>query len=140
LVLRVVGADASAPAVAELADSIFGITGDTFNLASGYNQCSYGQITFQPVQRAQVTSGVYTVTISNTIAGATDATIRTAAVSKAEADLGSSLSSIASHTMMCLPPGTSGGWIAYVSINLSQTIVIMTDDSEFKLLTLPFLD
>jgi hypothetical protein len=121
LVLRVVGADASAPVATELSDSIFGTSGDIVNLASGYNDCSYGQLKFGPVQYNKVgtgsSAGVYQVTITNTIAGASDSTIRSAALTKAQTDLGvSSLSSVAHHTMMCLPTGTTGGWIAYVSM------------------------
>jgi hypothetical protein len=55
------------------------------------------------------------VSISELATGAADSVIRNAATSKAQSDLGYPLTTIADHTMVCVPPGTSGGWIAYVS-------------------------
>jgi hypothetical protein len=63
------------------------------------------------------TDGVYTVNIPSTVvAGAADGDIVTAMVDKATADLGS-LTTLVDYVMVCVPPGTSGGWIAYAYIN-----------------------
>ena len=57
-----------------------------------------------------------TVNISNTVSGTSDSTIRTAVVNSATASL-DNLSSQFDHVMLCLPPGTSGSWIAYAYVN-----------------------
>jgi hypothetical protein len=121
LVIRAVASDRSTTASeSTLADDIFGTFGDPVNLKSQYSQCSDGKLQFQPLTtNSKVGSdGVYTVSLPTTVvSGASDGTIRDAMVSKAVADLGASLNSIADYVMLCLPPGTSGGWIAYAYIN-----------------------
>jgi hypothetical protein len=63
------------------------------------------------------TDGVYTVNIPSTVVtGAADGDIVTAMVDKATSDLGS-LTTLEDYVMVCVPPGTSGGWIAYAYIN-----------------------
>ncbi|KAI2488977.1 Gametolysin peptidase M11 [Fragilaria crotonensis] len=120
LVLRIQAADASTTASeTQLADDVFGAAGDVFNLKSQYNQCSYGQLQFEPTTSNALvgTDGVYTVTLPTTIiTGAADNPIAWAAVDKATAELGT-LTNFADHVMVCMPPGTSGGWIAYAYIN-----------------------
>ena len=61
-----------------------------------------------------VSNGVTTVNILNDVSGTSDSSIRTAVVNAATASLGN-LSSQFDHLMLCLPPGTSGGWIAYAT-------------------------
>ena len=76
--------------------------------------CLRDRVTTQPNVG---TDGVYTVSLSTTIVtGANDNTIAWAAVNKAETELGS-LTSFANHVMVCMPPGTTGSWIAYAYIN-----------------------
>ena len=120
LVLRVVAQDASTTAdETELADDIFGASGDAVNLQSQYKACSYDQLQFNAVtsNTAVGSDGVYTVYLPTTaITGASDSDIRTAAVDEATANLGT-LTNVADHVMVCLPPGTTGGWIAYAYIN-----------------------
>jgi len=120
LVLRIQAADASTTASeTQLADDVFGAAGDVLNLKSQFNQCSYGQLQFEPTTSNALvgTDGVYTVTLPTTIiTGAADNPIAWAAVDKATAELGT-LTSFADHVMVCMPPGTSGGWIAYAYIN-----------------------
>ncbi|KAI2503877.1 Gametolysin peptidase M11 [Fragilaria crotonensis] len=103
----------------KLADDVFGAAGDALNLKSQFNQCSYGQLQFEPTTSNALvgTDGVYTVSLPSTIiTGAADNPIAWAAVDKATAELGT-LTSFADHVMVCMPPGTSGGWIAYAYIN-----------------------
>jgi hypothetical protein len=121
LVIRAIAADRSTTASeSTLSDDIFGTFGDPVNLRSQYSQCSDGKLQFQPLTTNSLvgSDGVYTVTLPSTfVAGASDGTIRDAMVSKATADLGASLNTIADYVMLCLPPGTAGGWIAYAYIN-----------------------
>jgi hypothetical protein len=125
LVIRAVALDRSTTATeAQLSDDIFGTAGDAINLKSQYQACSDGKLVFEPVTTNALvgTDGVYTVTLPTTnVTGATDSTIRTAMVNKATADLGS-LTSVADYVMLCLPPGTTGGWIAYAYINHWQSV------------------
>jgi hypothetical protein len=120
LVIRAVAADSSTTASeSTLSDDIFGTLGDAVNLKSQYSSCSNGKLLFEPLTTNSLvgTDGVYTVSLPTTfVSGASDGTIREAMVNKATADLGT-LTSIADYVMLCLPPGTSGGWIAYAYVN-----------------------
>jgi hypothetical protein len=119
LVLRVVASDAETTATeTELADAIFGASGDAFNLQSQYKACSYDQLQFNAVTSNTDVGldGVYTVNLPTTVVnGAADSVIREAARDEATLRLGT-LTDIADHVMVCLPPGTTGGWIAYAYV------------------------
>ena len=123
LVLRIEAADAQTTASeAVLANSIFGASGDVLNLKSIYNQCSNGQLQFEPQTNHNLigTDGVYTVRLpTTTVIGASDDTIRDAAVAQASQDFGGvALNSIANYVIVCIPPGTArGGWVAYAYVN-----------------------
>jgi hypothetical protein len=120
LVIRAVASDRSTTASeSTLSDDIFGTLGDVVNLKSQYSRCSDGKLQFTPVTTNSLvgTDGVYTVNLPTTIvSGATDSVIKDAMVNQATADLGT-LTNIADYVMLCLPPGTAGGWIAYAYIN-----------------------
>jgi hypothetical protein len=58
------------------------------------------------------TQGVVEVEINNNIQGADHRTIREAAINAARALFGD-LPSQFVYVMLCIPPGTSGGWLAY---------------------------
>ena len=120
LVLRVVAKDSATTATeTELADDIFGASGDVVNLQSQYKACSYDLLQFNAVTSNTDVGldGVYTVNLPNTVVnGAADRTIKEAARDEATLRLGT-LTDIADHVMVCLPPGTTGGWIAYAFIN-----------------------
>jgi hypothetical protein len=123
LVLRIVAADAQTTASeAELANKIFGASEDVLNLKSLYNQCSNGQLQFEPQTNNNLigTDGVYTVNLpTTTVTNVADGTIRDAAVAKASQDFGGvALTSIANYVIVCIPPGTAGGgWLAYAYVN-----------------------
>jgi hypothetical protein len=123
LVLRVVAQDKQTTATeAQLANKIFGASGDAINLKSLYNQCSSGQLQFEPQTNNALigTDGVYTVNLPNTIvSGADDGIIREAVLAQAVKDFGNvALNKVANYVMICLPPGTAGGgWLAYAYIN-----------------------
>jgi hypothetical protein len=120
LVLRAVASDKFTTASeVELSDDIFGTSGDVINLKTQYRSCSDNQLIFEPLTTNSLvgTDGVYTVNIPSTVVtGAADGDIVTAMVDKATADLGS-LTTLVDYVMVCVPPGTSGGWIAYAYIN-----------------------
>jgi hypothetical protein len=121
LVVRIIAKDARTTATeAQLADDIFGTNGDGWNLKSGYDQCSYGQLKFEPLTTHTKVGpdGIYTVSIPNTaVKGVADSKVVNAALAQVTADLGVSPNLLANHVMFCLPPGTSGSWIAYAVIN-----------------------
>ena len=110
LVIRVEAADKSTTSSAEiLAREIFGITDslentDSFNLVSGYKQCSYNKLVFDPATGTGIVNGVYTAQISNIVTGTSDSVIREAASAKATEALGD-LSALFDYVMFCLPPG-----------------------------------
>ena len=125
LAIRVVADDASTTASkAVISDSWFGTDGDTVNLKSQYAACSYDALRCNAASMtmgngAEVTDGVFEVSITNTVSGVDNGVIRNAVVTAAEDALGVTLSSRTyfDHVMLCLPPGTSGGWIGYAYIN-----------------------
>jgi Gametolysin peptidase M11 len=117
IVLRIVGRDAATSATeAQLADDIFGANGDGLNLKTGYDRCSYGQLQIEPLTtNARIgPDGVYTVKLPNIIiAGKSRDAVYNAALAQATADLGVAPNFLANHVMFCIPPGTSGNWLAY---------------------------
>ena len=120
LVIRIKAKDAVTTASeAQLADDIFGTRGDAFNLRSGYEQCSGGQMLIQPfVDHPLASNGVYTVHLPNTnVSGASDVYLREASLAQAKTDLGTHPYDLADHVMVCIPEGTLGTWIAYAACN-----------------------
>jgi hypothetical protein len=114
-----------------LANKIFGASGDVLNLKSLFNQCSNGQLQFEPQTDNNLigTDGIYTVRLPTTIVtNAADETIRNAAIAKASHDFGGvALNAIANHVIVCIPPGTAGGdWLAYAYVN--HWLSIFNDD------------
>ncbi len=127
LVLRAVAADAETTSSNEqLALKIFGVGGqDDFNLSSGYDECSYGKLQFAPTPLIQ--DGVLTVTISDFVQNSDTDVIRDAMLDKARSELGvTDLQSIADYTMVCIPPGTGNGWVAYAFVN--QWLSVYNDE------------
>ncbi|KAI2502870.1 hypothetical protein MHU86_11617 [Fragilaria crotonensis] len=119
LVLRIQAADASTTASeSQLEDDVFGAAGDVLNLKSQYNQCSYGQLQFEPTTSNTIvgTDGVYTVSLPSTfVSGAADNPLPGQQSTKLREAWYSH--KFADHVIVCMPPGTSGGWIAYGYLN-----------------------
>ena len=87
-----------------------GSVGDTFNLSSGYDQCSYGELTFSPLNTEDgIDNGVVTITVDVDAVGNSDATIRNAVTAKIRETFGNDMTSVADYWLYCLPPGTNGG-------------------------------
>jgi hypothetical protein len=117
LAVRVIASDASTTSSeSAISDAWFGTSGDAVNFKSQYEACSYDKLQINPANTNGVSNGVTTVNILNDVSGTSDSSIRTAVVNAAIASLGN-LSSQFDHVMLCLPPGTSGGWIAYAYVN-----------------------
>jgi len=121
LALRVEANDASTTStVDQISDAWFGTNGDAVNFKSQTEACSYDKVEVQAgiFTSPSISNGVHTVNISDDAIGVDRGVIQRAAVSQAEDDLGVlSLSGEFDYVMVCVPPGTSGGWIAYAYIN-----------------------
>jgi len=124
LVVRVIAADKNTTASeTQLSDSVFGTSGDSLNLKSWYNQCSYNQLNFIPAEGNGINHGVTTVTVD---ASSTDGDsvmnneINTALKTKFGVN---NPREIANHVMYCLPAGTMSG-IAYGNINHWRTVYL----------------
>ena len=118
LVIRIIGADRSTTrSVAQLSDDVFGTAGDPVNMVERFAAMSYGQLMFSPATGVNIVDGVCEVTIPNTVVGADDSEIRSAAISAATDLLGDEPKNIADYVMVAIPPGTQGDWIAYAYLN-----------------------
>ena len=129
LALYVVAPDVSTEGVMSgepdsLEDDIFGTYGDTYNLRSQYDGCSFGQIDMIPAELTtstgvSVTSGVHQINISANVKTNKEETITNFVLEAAEQELGD-LESQFDHVMVCVPLGTLDGgnnfW-AYAYIN-----------------------
>jgi hypothetical protein len=102
--------------MADISNSVFGTSGDPVNLVSQYKACSYDKLRFAPTTDSRATNGVYEVTITQTVTGVLDSVVRNSVTTALTQTFGS-LSSTFDHVTLCLPPGTSGSWIAYAYIN-----------------------
>lgn len=102
-----------------ISDQIFNNGNGAHNLQSQYSACSYDQLNFVKTQQFPNiigNDGVHTLTISNDVIGLADGTVRNAVTAAGDDEFGT-LSDAADYVMLCLPPGTSGGWIAYAYVN-----------------------
>ena len=121
LVIRADGTDASTTSDVEtISDKIFGTGEDKLNLRSQFAACSYKKLDFMPYSGATSTgayidNGVAEVNLTDTINGTSSEVIMSAMLEAATMKYGD-LQEI-DHIMLCLPPGTSGNWIAYAYIN-----------------------
>ena len=103
--------------VKELGDSVFGTLGDAVNLKSQYDDCSYGNLTFSPLNETVYPSlsapGVYEIEVA--VSGTSNGVVRNAVTA--------SLPSFDfDYVMYCLPPGTDGSWIAYAYVNAKISV------------------
>jgi hypothetical protein len=122
LAVRIKAPDSTTTASLDtLRGDIFGIGRDStaVNLKERFNSCSYGQMVMNPfigqtTSGYVVDNGVVEVQISTLVTGQSDTIVKNAATAALFTLLGiADLSSKFDHVMLCLPPGTTGGWIAY---------------------------
>jgi hypothetical protein len=107
LVVRVEGSDTATTADEQkLYDEVF--LGNS--LTKMYKDCSHGEFNLIPYEGSGVQNGVTTVKISNQVTGSANPTIRNAAVAALNQKLGGAADKFVDFVLMCIPPGTSGGW------------------------------
>jgi len=119
LIIRADAPDSSTTAnPSTLREEVAGVGGnDPVNLSSQYSACSYGQLTFS-LNTQYGNQGVHEVTITTSVTGVDDGIIKNAMRDQSEIDLEvSDLKLTADYVLLCIPPGTSGGWIAYAYVN-----------------------
>ena len=126
LVMRIEAMDkATTLTESELANKIFGESGDKVNLSSRFRDCSDGQMLMRPVTTHSLigTDGVYTIRLPTyNVAGVNATRVISTALTAATAALGTHPKDIADHVMFCLPPGTNNsGWVAFAGINHWQS-------------------
>ena len=102
---------------AALSDRIFGTHGNAITMRSQYLGCSHNKLNFVPFEeRAEsgytVTDGVIEVEIDSDYRGDSRYAIEDAMEAAAESVVGD-LERQFDNVILCVPPGTSGGWIAY---------------------------
>lgn len=109
LVVRVMAPDASTSISSEkLSQSVFGAT----SARSQYSDCSFNKLNFHPATGPGVSNGVMEITIPQNVKGIASYVVQNAITE----NLGGKPLN-ADHVMYCLPPGTTGGWIAYAYTN-----------------------
>ena len=113
LVVRVEAKDASTgPTEEDLARDVFGITDskgetDSWNLSSGFDQCSYGKLTFGPTKDHRMKNGIYTISINENVKGQRSSNLKNTILDQLQSELGATrLDSLYDFVMLCLPPGT----------------------------------
>jgi hypothetical protein len=122
LAVRIKAADSTTTASLDtLRGDIFGVgrSSTDVSLKERFQSCSFGQTLMNPFvgqtnNGYTVNNGVVEVEISINVNGQSDTTVRNAATTALSTLLGiADLSTKFDHVMLCLPPGTTGGWIAY---------------------------
>lgn len=125
LVVRVKASDATTTSsTATIADKVFGTAGDVSNLRERFEKCSYGEMLMQPFigttsTGKSIQNGVYQVTISAKVKGVQNTIVEDNVEAALTQQLGN-LPNQFDHVMLCLPPGTMSGWIAYGKVSFDM--------------------
>ena len=91
-----------------LRNKVFGTNGDSFNLKSGYAQCSNNQLRFNPYpgrrdgNGASIQDGVVTITVDNDVSEGQGALVN-AVMTRIQQVFGSVPRNIATYWMLCMP-------------------------------------
>jgi len=113
LAVRVTAADTENTfTAAHLSNKVFGTDGDTFNLVSGYKDCSNNKVRFAPATGRNIENGVHNINVADTINGADRYAVVESIKSQLTEQFGD-LSSQFDKVMICVPPGTAGDWLTY---------------------------
>jgi hypothetical protein len=101
----------------DIVDAIFGTYGNTISMRSQYLGCSHDKLDFVPFEGQtengySVTDGIIEVSINDDYRGQTRY-VAEQGLSNAAAELVGDLETQFDHVILCLPPGTSDGWVAY---------------------------
>ncbi|GFH59674.1 hypothetical protein CTEN210_16150 [Chaetoceros tenuissimus] len=123
LAVRVIATDSSpTPTTSQISDEWFGTSGDPVNYKSQIEACSYNAVTVSKFTGSGVTNGVVTANIFTSVGGKDDGDIADLAETAVNnLNLGNP-----DHTILCLPPGTSGSWIGWAYVN--SDISVYNDD------------
>ncbi len=122
LAVRVVASDATTTAsLVTLEGNIFGTgtASSPVSMSERFGSCSYGQTLMTPYigqtpANVAINNGMVQVQISTSVAGKDSFAVEDLVESALMTFLNiPNLASVFDHVMLCLPPGTSGGWIAY---------------------------
>jgi hypothetical protein len=102
---------------ADLGNYIFGANGDPVNLKERFEECSFGAMTMEPFEgttntNQAITGGVVDIVVDIDVSGKDDEIVKDETV-LALTDQFGDLPSQFDHVMLCIPPGTAGGWIGY---------------------------
>lgn len=118
LAVRIIANDSSTTSsVTQIGDEIFGNNGDVVNLRERFQACSYGELLMEPFSGTlsngqSIAGGVVEISVNINVNGADDGVVVDSTVAALESVYGD-LPSQFDHVMLCIPPGTAGGWIAY---------------------------
>lgn len=107
LVVRIEANDAASTYTeSQLATEIFGVGNeDSFNLSSGFDRCSYGQLKLEPTTLVQ--DGIYTMHLDQDIIGEKNTDVRNVALEQLRTEMDTSdLNNKFHHVAFCFPPGT----------------------------------
>jgi hypothetical protein len=125
--VRIVATDATTTSSEDqLADDIFGITGDTMNLRSQYLACSYDQLELNEAddrtgQTTSIQNGVTTISVDFATSDGTDA-ILNAVTAQLLTEFSTDAANLADYIMYCMPPGTMGDTeVAFAFLNGYQS-------------------
>ena len=126
LVVRAIAPDASTTSTtSQLSDNVFGTDGDSYNLRSQYAACSYDELLFEPftgdMNGEYIVAGVGEVTLNSNIGGIDRNVVKQAMLDAADEKYGDLSTKVTNgeldYVMICIPPGTSGSWVAYAYVN-----------------------
>mmetsp|Transcript_10183 Transcript_10183/g.15593 ORF Transcript_10183/g.15593 Transcript_10183/m.15593 type:complete len:277 (+) Transcript_10183:277-1107(+) len=121
LAVRVIATDASTTSSEdEISDAIFGTFGDSVNVKSRYDACSFGKFRITPTSDVRTANGVYSVRINNVVTNANYDSIRDIVLDELVEEFGD-LASQFDFVMICLPPGTirwdGTSWHSFAYVN-----------------------
>ena len=122
LAVRIIANDsATTPSVATIADKMFGLAGDQVNLVERYRSCSYGEMLMKPYNGTtltgkNITNGVFEITVPIMVTGVANRAVSDQVEAALTQELGN-LPSQFDHVMLCIPPGTQSGWVAYSELD-----------------------
>ncbi len=136
LVVRVRASDTTTTAsLATLSGDVFGTgkASTAVSMSERFRSCSYGQMLMTPYNArtpsgVTIQNGVVEVRITTSVNGNDSVPVQNTVLSTLSSQLGiSSLATVFDHVMLCLPPGTSGGWIAYGTCpwKINNTILVI---------------
>ena len=113
LIVLVSALDSSiSSSLTNVSGKVFGTLDNSTSVASQFQACSFNQLNFVPFSADNVVDGVLEISLPITISGLPNYKVQD---SVTEAIGGRPM--YADYVIYCLPPGTTGDWIAYGYVN-----------------------